>query len=119
MVATSQIGVQWADPSGLPSFNLDDDVIFTLHFIYNGGQCDLTFDAGCEFAQTDLTIMPVAYYDGGLINGTLFDITAFLEGPFNGTDMNALLGSYIPLSQPYNVAPWGYAGTENVVFHSC
>ncbi|MFU8845117.1 MAG: hypothetical protein ACNA7V_15045, partial [Bacteroidales bacterium] len=40
----------------------------------------------------------------------------FLEGPFNGTDMNALLQvtDGFPLSQPYNTAPWNYSGTETV-----
>jgi hypothetical protein len=44
------------------------------------------------------------------------DVLALLEGPFTGpnmaTDLNA--GGLIPLSQPYNVAPWNYAGTESV-----
>ncbi|MCD4695028.1 MAG: hypothetical protein K8S16_02210 [Bacteroidales bacterium] len=45
------------------------------------------------------------------------DITAFLEGPFNGTNMNTGLNpDYIPLSQPYNTSPWNYSGTESVDF---
>jgi hypothetical protein len=43
------------------------------------------------------------------------DVTAFLEGPFNGTNMDTDLNpAYIPLSQPYNTAPWNYAGSESV-----
>jgi hypothetical protein len=44
-------------------------------------------------------------------------LTAFLEGPYNGTNMNALLITHgdFPLTQPYNVAPWNYSGTEQVV----
>jgi hypothetical protein len=40
----------------------------------------------------------------------------FLEGPYNGTNMNALLkvSDGFPLSQPYNTAPWNYFGTESV-----
>lgn len=41
------------------------------------------------------------------------DIAAFLEGPFNGTDMNTDLTD-IPLLQPYNTTPWNYAGIESV-----
>ncbi|MBN1338286.1 MAG: hypothetical protein JXA03_03120, partial [Bacteroidales bacterium] len=43
-------------------------------------------------------------------------LKALLEGPFNGTLMNTTLnsGGEIPLSQPYNTAPWNYAGTETV-----
>ncbi len=46
----------------------------------------------------------------------LLDIKAFLEGPFNGTDMNTTLNSngYLPLSQPFNQPPWNYNGTESV-----
>ncbi len=44
------------------------------------------------------------------------DITAILEGAFNGTDMNTTLNSLnlIPLTQPFNVSPWNYPGTESV-----
>lgn len=45
-----------------------------------------------------------------------FDLTAFLEGPFNGADMDIDLrnGGYIPLAQPYSVSPWNYPGGEVV-----
>lgn len=45
------------------------------------------------------------------------DITAFLEGPFNGTDMNTDLnaGGRIPYNQPFNIPPWNYSGSESVI----
>jgi hypothetical protein len=49
---------------------------------------------------------------------SIFDLTVFLEGPFNTSsfEMNTTLnqGSVIPLHQPYNTAPWNYNGSENV-----
>jgi len=44
------------------------------------------------------------------------NIKAYLEGPFNGTMMGTSLNSnnYLPLTQPYNTAPWYYQGTESV-----
>ena len=44
------------------------------------------------------------------------NLKAFLEGPINGSAMNTALNvqNLIPLSQPYNVAPWNYTGTEQV-----
>ncbi|MCD4735074.1 MAG: right-handed parallel beta-helix repeat-containing protein, partial [Bacteroidales bacterium] len=35
---------------------------------------------------------------------TIVDLKAFLEGPFNGTDMNTIVNSsgFLPLAQPYN-----------------
>ena len=51
-----------------------------------------------------------------VVAGTSVNLQAFLEGPFTGYNMNTTLNSlgYIPLSQPYNIAPWNYTGTENV-----
>jgi hypothetical protein len=44
-------------------------------------------------------------------------LTAFLEGPFNGTVMNTNLNTIgiIPLTQPFNQPPWNYTGTESVI----
>ncbi|MCF8404845.1 MAG: hypothetical protein K9H58_12925 [Bacteroidales bacterium] len=44
------------------------------------------------------------------------DLIVFIEGAFNGTDMNTTLNTngYLPLSQPFNQAPWFYSGTESV-----
>lgn len=42
------------------------------------------------------------------------DLTVFLEGPYNGTNMTIDLTGLIPINQPYHVAPWNYPGTEGV-----
>jgi hypothetical protein len=44
------------------------------------------------------------------------DVTALLEGPFNGSEMLPSLnvGGIIPLNQPYNTSPWNYVGSENL-----
>ena len=49
-------------------------------------------------------------------NAITLDLKVFLEGPYNGTDMNTTLDADgdLPLEQPYNTAPWNYAGTESV-----
>ena len=56
-----------------------------------------------------------------LINVSSFEVseielTAMLEGPFNGSDMNTTVNAAgdLPLSQPFNIAPWYYQGTESV-----
>ena len=48
---------------------------------------------------------------GGSLN---LEATVFLEGPYNGTNMDLGLTGYIPLNQPFNAAPWNYPGTESV-----
>lgn len=49
-----------------------------------------------------------------LNNVTTLDVKVFLEGPFNGTDMNTFINGELPLLQPYNTAPWNYPGAETV-----
>ncbi|MBM3435323.1 MAG: hypothetical protein FJY07_03785, partial [Bacteroidetes bacterium] len=46
----------------------------------------------------------------------IVDITVLPEGPFIGTGLNTNLNvsGLLPLSQPFNIAPWNYAGTESV-----
>ena len=47
--------------------------------------------------------------------GVEFDLTIYLEGPFNGINMDTDLNpENIPLLQPYNTAPWNYGGTEYI-----
>jgi len=43
-------------------------------------------------------------------------LKVFLEGPYIGGQMNTFLNisNYLPLTQPYNTAPWNYPGTESV-----
>jgi len=51
-------------------------------------------------------------------SATLANLKIFLEGPYDATSdlMNTTLrdNNYLPLSQPYNTAPWNYNGTESV-----
>ncbi len=48
---------------------------------------------------------------------TDLNITTFMEGPFNGINMNTdvISLSSFPLTQPYYVSPWNYPGGESVV----
>jgi hypothetical protein len=48
--------------------------------------------------------------------GIVLDLKIFLEGPFIGAAMNTMLNNwgYLPLSQPYNISPWNYLGSEAV-----
>jgi hypothetical protein len=116
MPASSQVGIQWSDFSGVEISPDPQEVLLYLNFTYLGGYCEVKFNLGCEFAENDLDPIDVEYYNGALIKGTKLDVKAFLEGPFNGTDMNTTLNDLdlLPLEQPYSVAPWSYAGTENV-----
>lgn len=49
-------------------------------------------------------------------SGFDLNLKAMLEGPFGTTEMSAILNTngILPLSQPFNTAPWNYNGTESV-----
>jgi hypothetical protein len=53
---------------------------------------------------------------GGGGGTPIANIKILLEAPFSGGSMNTALrtAGYLPLSQPYNTAPWNYSGTESV-----
>jgi len=44
------------------------------------------------------------------------DLKVYIEGAFNGTDLNPDLNTlgYLPLQQPFSQEPWFYNGTESV-----
>lgn len=46
----------------------------------------------------------------------ILDIKVYLEGAYRTSNMATLLNANgkLPLTQPYNIAPWDYSGTENV-----
>ncbi len=68
--------------------------------------------SGDFYCQTGAGQSRTITVQGGLI----FDISVILETAYNGTNMNTTLNDngIIPSSQPYNVAPWNYNGTESV-----
>jgi len=53
---------------------------------------------------------------GAGIGGLYLNLKVYLEGPFSTSDMTTYLNTFnfLPLSQPYNAAPWSYSGTESV-----
>lgn len=75
-----------------PIFSTQD---FTNYFEANGIQ-----QAECEESHNEVILK------------------AFLEGPFITNQMTPWLNTagHLPLSQPYNIEPWNYVGTESVPF---
>lgn len=64
-----------------------------------------------ETAQVTIHSLPVSNCSA------VADIRVFLEGPYVANhSMSTALKAYglLPLTQPYNTAPWNYAGTESV-----
>ena len=105
--------------AGQPRLLISAGVMFKIQFQLNP---DLT--AG-EFAFVNINNIMLnegiplpRTANGGITGATGFivNLNAYLEGPFNGTNMNTSLnsGGLLPLAQPYNMAPWSYTGSENV-----
>ena len=108
-----RIAIAWAATS--PNFgDIAAGKLFDLKFVFNGGDGNLTFTAGCELTNSINVIVPTSLIDGGVFAPVYTNFKAFLEGPFNGSTMDATINSKLPLSQPYNVEPWFYSGTETV-----
>jgi len=53
----------------------------------------------------------------GISIGIDLDLLVYLEGPYSDPEMSTALNlsGNIPLFQPYNTAPWNYAGSESVL----
>lgn len=62
--------------------------------------------------------IPLPLTSNGGITGTggiILNLKAFLEGPFNVSDMSANLNPwFIQHTQPFNIAPWSYSGSESI-----
>jgi len=53
--------------------------------------------------SVEVDVAPVSHY---------LDLSVMLEGPFNGIEMTATSNQFLPMSQPFNQAPWNYNGGE-------
>jgi hypothetical protein len=88
---------------------------------YNNGNISLSWTLG-EIATETFSNGGVILTQGFqqpvfiTIHGIDLHLLIFLEGPYSGSQMTTSLNSYnqLPLLQPYNIAPWNYAGTESV-----
>ena len=60
--------------------------------------------------------IPVSWSSGEVTVPLSINTKIYLQGPFNGSNLNTILNSsgYLPLSQPYLSNPWNYNGTESV-----
>jgi len=99
----STIGTGFFDEIGIinPEYTPGTDETGIVYLILTGYA-----NSPCEEQKDtlELDIIPYAGFD--------LDVKVWLNGPFNGTDMNTHLNSILPLSQPYNTSPWFYNGTE-------
>ncbi len=91
------------DPANVPSSMWGASITITYTVTVNG----------CTNSENQQTIV-----DACVTPGLKLDVTVCLEGAYdpasNSMRTDLRQQNLIPLSQPYNVAPWNYAGTESV-----
>jgi hypothetical protein len=112
--SSNQITLHWSKTGGE---TLDDGILLYLNFIYEGtGLSPVVFNPGVELTDPNGDLIPISMVDGLVGPFIGADLKVFLQGPWNGTDMNTHLldNGLIPLEQPYVSAPWNYNGTEEV-----
>ena len=101
---------------------IDRQVIASSGDYFEGTNSSISWTVG-EIATETLTdgnyILTQGFHQpfGIVIHGIDLNVFVYLEGPYDGGSMNTSLkdGGEIPLNQPYNVSPWFYTGSENVV----
>jgi len=95
------------------------ELVFVAH---SAGHCPLVWDVVtqglCEYSDFAGNSLPATFHNGSITALSLARGTnprLFLQSAWAGSNnMNTTLNNlgYLPLAQPYNVAPWNYAGTE-------
>ncbi len=114
-------GTNGAGPSGsIPYVG----TLFIMRFRGSASGFDTLKLSGVAVKDQNLAdITPLVTLTPGVIavdppgaSGLIADLKVYLQGPFSGGSMDTTLrhNNLIPYTQPYNVSPWNYAGTEAV-----
>ncbi|OQX78597.1 MAG: hypothetical protein B6D61_05110 [Bacteroidetes bacterium 4484_249] len=91
----------------VPETAISGTTTMRVRIKYNGSDCGDPCGTSTYGEVEDYTINIIE-------NHINLNIKVFLEGPFNGSAMDASLNSILPLSQPFNTVPWNYPGIESV-----
>ena len=99
--------------------SIERDVVASSGDYFEGVDISLSWTLGEIATETYIAgnnILTQGFQQPSITLRIYVDLTAFLEGSFNGSNMNTDLNSLsdFPLSQPYNQQPWDYLGTESV-----
>lgn len=107
--------------SFLNAQSLSPDVITASGDYYENANVSISWTLGETvtetFTGTNVILTQGFQQPFGIqIMGIDFDLLVFIEGPYSGAEMVPYLNAagLLPLTQPYNVAPWFYTGAESV-----
>ncbi len=99
--------------------SIEREVVASSGDYYEGANISLSWTLGeiaTETYDNGSNILTQGFQQPDITVRIYIDLDAFLEGPFNGSDMDVTLNyeGLLPLSQPFNTPPWNYMGTESV-----
>lgn len=108
-------------PLFLGAQSVSPEVISSAGDYFEGANASLSWTLG-EIATETFSNGSVTLNQGFqqpfplLIHGIDLDLLVYLEGPYSAGTMATSLKEegVLPLDQPYNQAPWNYAGSESV-----
>jgi len=113
-----------ATGSGILSYSWESSTNGGANWSVISGAISETYQPGIQNLSTRYrriasasanSIVCTATSDPVIINVTIrTDLHVNLEGPYSGSAMTNGNIANIPLDQPYNAAPWNYAGAESV-----
>lgn len=103
----------------LISQSIERSVVASSGDYFEGADISISWTLGEIATETYITsdnMLTQGFQQPDITLRIYVDLTAFLEGPFNGADMNTDLSDLdmFPISQPYNTQPWNYPGTESL-----
>lgn len=121
MKKLNTITIVWLLSFTVAAQSLSPEVIASLGEYYQNANNSISYTLGeiaTETYSAGSNILTQGFQQpvSVTIHGIDLDLLVYLEGPYSGTQMTTALntGGQIPLSQPYNTAPWNYNGTESV-----
>jgi hypothetical protein len=94
----------------------NDDTIPMQHSAYNGDECGHVNGLSC-IQKGNAVWWMMARLRGWQPGSRSLNIKVFLEGNYNGIGLNTAINQkgIIPLSQPFNIPPINYNGSESVM----
>jgi len=88
---SSKVNLNWTN-TDTGGEVLDDGILLYLNFNYAGtGLTPVVFNPGVELTDPDGALIPISMVDGLVGPFIGADLKVFLQGPWNGTDMNTHL----------------------------
>jgi len=109
---------QTYDGSYMQSLNLTpaNGAIWDTVYVRFEPTAELAYHDSIMHVSQDADTVYLTVSGTGLLIRFNMELTALLEGSFNGNTMDTTLNSLglLPLAQPFNTAPWNYTGSESI-----